>query len=203
MNILTGIALLFFLLPWQVAIAAILIWPVVLVGPRLVAPHAAAAAARKRLDESAVLSTVTETLATSTVVRAFNLESYARRRFLERLTPLTTSTVQATFYGLFAERTTVITIYFERRFVSRIPHRVLESRLVDGRDRAIRTDDRARRRRNTAIGRSPPRTARCFGADRTSATAPDANGDRFRRRGICLSGPRSDPLAPHLSHRAR
>jgi ATP-binding cassette, subfamily B, bacterial len=111
MNILTGIALLFFLLPWQVAIAAILIWPVVLVGPRLVAPHAAAAAARKRLDESAVLSTVTETLATSTAVRAFNLESYARRRVLERLTPLTASTVQATFYGLFAERTTVITIY--------------------------------------------------------------------------------------------
>lgn len=111
MNILTGIALLFFLLPWQVAIVAVLVWPVVLIGPRLVAPHAASAASRKRKDETALLSTVEESLATHAVVRAFNLESYARVRFLERLTPLTASTVRATFYGLFAERTTVITIY--------------------------------------------------------------------------------------------
>ena len=111
MNILTGIALLFFLLPWQVATVAVIVWPVVLIAPRLVAPHAAAAASRKRIDESALLSTVEESLATHAVVRAFNLQSFAYARFLERLLPLTTSTVQATFYGLLAERTTVITIY--------------------------------------------------------------------------------------------
>lgn len=111
MNILTGIMLLFFLLPWQVAIAAVLVWPIVLIGPRLVAPLAASSAFGKRNDESALLARVEESLATHAVVRAFNLESYTRARFLERLTPLTASTVRATFYGLFAERTTVITIY--------------------------------------------------------------------------------------------
>ena len=110
MNIVTGIALLFFLLPWQVATVAVVVWPVVLIAPRLVAPHAAAAS-RKRIDESALLSTVEESLATNAVVRAFNLHGYAYARFLERVLPLTTSTIQATFYGLLAERTTVITIY--------------------------------------------------------------------------------------------
>jgi ATP-binding cassette subfamily B protein len=111
MNILTGIAVLFFLLPWQVAIAAVLVWPIVLIGPRLVAPHAAAAATQKRRDETALLSTVDESLATNVVVRAFNLENFTRGRFLARLTPLAASSVRATFYGLFAERITVITIY--------------------------------------------------------------------------------------------
>jgi ATP-binding cassette subfamily B protein len=111
MNILTGIGLLFFLLPWQVATVAVLVWPVVLIAPRLVAPHAASAASRKRIDESALLSSVEESLATHAVVRAFNLQNFAYTRFLERLLPLTASTVQATFFGLLAERATVITIY--------------------------------------------------------------------------------------------
>jgi ATP-binding cassette subfamily B protein len=111
MNIITGIVLLFLLLPWQVAIVAVLVWPIVLIGPRLVAPHAAEAAANKRVNETALLSNVEESLATHAVVRAFNLEAYARERFLQRLMPLTASTVRATFFGLFAERTTVITIY--------------------------------------------------------------------------------------------
>jgi len=111
MSILTGIGLLFFLLPWRVAIVAVLVWPVVLIGPRLVAPHAASAAASKRNHESTLLSTVEESLTTQAVVRAYNLERYTHRRFLERLAPLTASTVRATFYGLFAERATVITIY--------------------------------------------------------------------------------------------
>jgi ATP-binding cassette subfamily B protein len=111
MNILTGIALLFVLLPWQIAIFAVLVWPIVLIGPRLVAPHAAGAAFAKRADETALLATVQEALVTDGVVRAFNLEAFARRRFMDRLTPLSASTVRAAFFGLFAERSTVISIY--------------------------------------------------------------------------------------------
>jgi ATP-binding cassette, subfamily B, bacterial len=111
MNILVGIGLLFFLVGWRLAIPAILVWPIVLIGPRLVAPHAAAAASRKRTAETALLSSVQESLATARVVRVFGLRDFMRARFLDRLAPLSRSTTRATFLGLLAERTTVITIY--------------------------------------------------------------------------------------------
>ncbi|MDE3052507.1 MAG: hypothetical protein KGJ70_01375, partial [Gemmatimonadota bacterium] len=44
LSVLVGMALLVYLLPWQMAVAGILIWPLALIGPRIVAPRAGAAA---------------------------------------------------------------------------------------------------------------------------------------------------------------
>ena len=111
LGVLVGAGLLFFLIDWHLALFSTLIWPLVLIGPRLIAPRAAAASYRKRESEAAALVTIEETLQAQRTVKAFGLQSFARQRFLTNVDSLRATSVRAGFTGALVERSTVLTIY--------------------------------------------------------------------------------------------
>jgi ATP-binding cassette subfamily B protein len=111
LGVLTGMGLLFYLLDWQVALAGTLVWPLVLILPRLIAPRAARAGYEKKQDESEMLSAVEEMIGASRVIKAYGLEAHSRARFESRLGRLAGSAGRAAFLGSMVERATVVTIY--------------------------------------------------------------------------------------------
>ncbi len=112
LGILVGIAMLFFVLDWHLALAGTLIWPLLLVGPRVVTPRAAAAAYAKKAAEARLLAMVQESFEAHRVIKAYSLRAHVLARFDRRLAALGEATVRAGFLGSLVERTTVITIYF-------------------------------------------------------------------------------------------
>ncbi len=80
LGVLTGMGLLFYLLDWQVALAGTLVWPLVLILPRLIAPRAARAGYEKKQHESEMLSAVEEMIGASRVIKAYGLEAHSRAR---------------------------------------------------------------------------------------------------------------------------
>ncbi|MDB6154896.1 MAG: ATP-binding cassette protein [Chthoniobacteraceae bacterium] len=111
LSVMMGVGLLFALLDWPVALAATLVWPLVLIIPSLVTSRAADAAHEKKKQETALLGTVEEAIGTHRVVKAFGLDSFTRQRFLGTLTPLSAGLARAAFLGALVERSTVISIY--------------------------------------------------------------------------------------------
>ena len=111
LGVLAGIGLLFYLLDWQLALAATLVWPLVLILPRLIAPRAARAGYEKKQHESEMLSAVEEMIGASRVIKAYGLERHTRARFESVLGRLAGSAARAAFLGSMVERATVVTIY--------------------------------------------------------------------------------------------
>ena len=111
LGVLVGMGLLFYLLDWQVALASTLVWPLVLILPRLIAPRAARVGYEKKRDESEMLSAVEEMIGASRVIKAYGLEAHNRARFESRLSRLAGSAGRAAFLGSMVERATVVTIY--------------------------------------------------------------------------------------------
>jgi ATP-binding cassette subfamily B protein len=111
LGVLVGVVLLFVVLRWPVAIAATLVWPLVLLGPRVVAPHAARASYAKKQREAALLVRVDEVVEAHRTIKAFGLQPFARERFGRELADVSAATTRATFLASLVERTTVITIY--------------------------------------------------------------------------------------------
>ncbi|HEY9856740.1 MAG TPA: ABC transporter ATP-binding protein, partial [Stenomitos sp.] len=68
---------LIFTLDWRLALVAMLIWPLTLLGPRFVSPHASLASYRYKTEEAKVLSYVEENLSAQEVIKAFALEKHA------------------------------------------------------------------------------------------------------------------------------
>lgn len=68
---------LIFTLDWRLALVAMLIWPLTLLGPRFVSPHASLASYRYKTEEAKVLSYVEENLSAQEVIKAFALERHA------------------------------------------------------------------------------------------------------------------------------
>ena len=111
-GMLVGVGLLFFVLDWRLALIGTLIWPLVLLGPRVVAPRAAAATHEKKRHESTALAVVEESIAAHRIVKGFGLERYVRARFDASLAGLRENAERAIFLGSLVERATVISIYF-------------------------------------------------------------------------------------------
>ncbi len=111
LGVVVGVALLFVILDWKIALAATLVWPLVLIGPRLFAPRAAAAAYEKKEREAELLAQVHETVEAHRTIKAFGLRDYARSRFARSLAKVSSATTRATFLASLVERTTVVTIY--------------------------------------------------------------------------------------------
>lgn len=110
LSILLGTVTLFFVLSWPLALASLLVWPLMLIGPRLVTPRAATATESKKQAETELLAQVEETLAARQLVRAYGLEGYGQRRFEQGLSRLISTTSRAVFSSFLVERTTVISI---------------------------------------------------------------------------------------------
>ncbi len=111
LHVVVGTSLLFFVLDWKLALMGAIMWPIVLIGPRLVAPRAALASYEKKTRESGLLATIDETLRGRRIVKALGLEPVARGWVSRDVQTLSRTSTRAGFLGALVERTTVLTIY--------------------------------------------------------------------------------------------
>lgn len=109
LEILSSTALLF-LLDYRLALIAMLIWPLSLIGPRYFAPRAVKASYRKRELESATLSAVQEAVVAQPVVKAYSLEAPLLAGFSQRNAGLLGSAVRVGFLSAMVERSAGISI---------------------------------------------------------------------------------------------
>src|SRR6266851_7011787 len=72
-ELIAGIVLMLFL-NWQLAAVALLVFPITLIGPRILTPKAVQANYEQKLNESALLGMVQENVATQAVIKAFMLQ---------------------------------------------------------------------------------------------------------------------------------
>src|SRR6476469_11181321 len=77
LELIAGIILMLFL-NWQLAAIALLVFPITLIGPRILTPKAVQANYEQKLNESALLGMVQENVAAQAVIKAFSLQ---RRMF--------------------------------------------------------------------------------------------------------------------------
>src|SRR5258707_15202845 len=81
LELIAGIILMLFL-NWQLAAVALLVFPITLIGPRILTPKAVQANYEQKLNESSLLGMVQENIAAQAVVKAFSLQ----RRTLRSVT---------------------------------------------------------------------------------------------------------------------
>ena len=109
LEIVAGIALMFWL-SWQMAAIAILIFPITLIGPRLLAPRAVAATYRQKLSEAEVLGVVQESVGAQLVLKAFDLHRKAFGWFGRRNDRAREAMAAAAFLSAMVERTVTISV---------------------------------------------------------------------------------------------
>src|SRR3989440_882817 len=71
-ELIAGIVLMLFL-NWQLAAVALLVFPITLIGPRILTPKAVQANYEQKLNEASLLGMVQENIAAQAVVKAFSL----------------------------------------------------------------------------------------------------------------------------------
>ncbi|MBI5832228.1 MAG: ATP-binding cassette domain-containing protein [Armatimonadetes bacterium] len=111
LSVAMGVGLLFYFLSWDLALVGAVVWPLVLLAPRLVAPRAAAADYQRQQAGATLLGSVGEAVSAHRVIKAYGLEGFATRRFEAALAPLSLSLRRSVFLGSLVERSTVIGIY--------------------------------------------------------------------------------------------
>jgi ATP-binding cassette, subfamily B, bacterial len=103
LELIIAVALLFYL-NWPLAIAAMLIWPLTLIGPRIFSPRAVAATYRKKQLEAETLNIVQENVLAQPVIKVFGLQAIAKVWLRRRSIPLAASSVQVNFLSSMVER---------------------------------------------------------------------------------------------------
>ncbi len=96
--------LLLFWLDWRLALIAMLVWPLSLAGPRVLAPRAGQASYARKQREGEVLSNVHQNLQAQPVVQAFSLQPLARRAFAALNDVLGRSAARFSFLSALVER---------------------------------------------------------------------------------------------------
>ncbi len=109
LELVAGIVLLFFL-NWQLALVASLIFPLVLIGPKLITPRAVNASYDLKRAQAGELGVVQENVGAQTVVKAFELQHIARRWFLGRNVVLRDAQRRSTFLNTMVERSITIAV---------------------------------------------------------------------------------------------
>src|SRR5437016_12907185 len=87
LELIAGIVLMLFL-NWQLAVVSLLVFPITLIGPRILTPKAVQANYEQKPNESALLGMVQENVAAQAVVKAFSLRSEEHTSELQSLTNL-------------------------------------------------------------------------------------------------------------------
>jgi ATP-binding cassette subfamily B protein len=105
-------AVMLFVLEWRLALLALAVAPVVLLGPWLLGTRAAQASYRQQEDSGAVAATLQENLGAQGLVKAFELQDVTRGTFQDRVARLVRSTVRATFLGSLLGATGELTVTF-------------------------------------------------------------------------------------------
>ena len=105
-----GYNIVLFTVDWRLALLSQLLWPMVLLGPRFLAPRASEAADERKISEAALLSAVDEATAGRHVVRAYGLERSMSERFAEKVRVLMHAAHRGEFYTSALERSAGIGI---------------------------------------------------------------------------------------------
>jgi len=108
-ELIAGIVLMLFL-NWQLAAVALLVFPITLIGPRILTPKAVQANYEQKLNESALLGTVQENVAAQAVIKAFSLQRRTLGWFTMRNQDVRIKTASAVFLSTMVERTVTISV---------------------------------------------------------------------------------------------
>jgi ATP-binding cassette subfamily B protein len=108
-ELIAGIILMLFL-NWQLAAIALLVFPITLIGPRILTPKAVQANYEQKLNESALLGLVQENIATQAVVKAFMLQRRTLGWFTLRNDETRRKIASAAFLSTMVERTVTISV---------------------------------------------------------------------------------------------
>ena len=109
LELIAGIILMLFL-NWQLAAIALLVFPITLIGPRILTPKAVQANYEQKLNELALLGTVQENVAAQAVVKAFSLQRRTLGWFTMRNQEVRIKTASAVFLSTMVERTVTISV---------------------------------------------------------------------------------------------
>ena len=109
LELVAGIILMLFL-NWQLAAVALLVFPITLIGPRILTPKAVQANYEQKLNESALLGMVQENVAAQAVIKAFSLQRRTLGWFTMRNLDVRQKTASAVFLSTMVERTVTISV---------------------------------------------------------------------------------------------
>ncbi|MCK1637815.1 ABC transporter ATP-binding protein [Bradyrhizobium sp. 157] len=109
LELVAGIILMLFL-NWQLAAVALLVFPITLIGPRILTPKAVQANYEQKLNEAALLGTVQENVAAQAVIKAFSLQRRTLGWFTLRNQEVRIKTASAVFLSTMVERTVTISV---------------------------------------------------------------------------------------------
>ena len=108
-ELIAGIILMLFL-NWQLAAISLLVFPITLVGPRILTPKAVQANYEQKVNEASLLGMVQENIATQAVVKAFMLQRKALGWFTIRNDDARRKIASAAFLSTMVERTVTISV---------------------------------------------------------------------------------------------
>ncbi|MCC7265532.1 MAG: ABC transporter ATP-binding protein [Candidatus Latescibacteria bacterium] len=109
LDVLANTALLF-AIDWRLALVAMLVWPLCLLGPRIFAPRAATASYARRQDEAGMTANLQEQLVSQPAIKAFSLERRSLGSFAEHNRRLAGSSLRLGFFSALVERSAGIGI---------------------------------------------------------------------------------------------
>jgi ATP-binding cassette subfamily B protein len=109
LELIAGIILMLFL-NWQLAVISLLVFPITLIGPRILTPKAVQANYEQKLNESTLLGMVQENIAAQAVVKAFSLQRRTLRWFTMRNDDARQKIASAAFLSTMVERTVTISV---------------------------------------------------------------------------------------------
>jgi ATP-binding cassette subfamily B protein len=109
LELIAGIILMLFL-NWQLAAISLLVFPITLIGPRILTPKAVQANYEQKLNESTLLGMVQENIATQAVVKAFMLQRKTLGWFTMRNDDARRKIASAAFLSTMVERTVTISV---------------------------------------------------------------------------------------------
>jgi len=109
LELIAGIILMLFL-NWQLAAVALLVFPITLIGPRILTPKAVQANYEQKLNEAGLLGMVQENVAAQAVVKAFSLQRRTFGWFTLRNNDVRQKTASAVFLSTMVERTVTISV---------------------------------------------------------------------------------------------
>lgn len=109
LELIAGVLLMLFL-SWELAVVALLIFPITLIGPRIITPRAVQANYDQKVNESALLGMVQENIAAQAVVKAFNLQRRMSGWFTLRNDATRTKIASATFLSSMVERSVTVSV---------------------------------------------------------------------------------------------
>src|SRR5438270_12964111 len=109
LELIAGIILMLYL-NWQLAAVALLVFPITLIGPRILTPKAVQANYEQKLNEAGLLGMVQENVAAQAVVKAFSLQRRTLGWFTMRNNDVRQKTASAVFLSTMVERTVTISV---------------------------------------------------------------------------------------------